>query len=432
MSNANSRYSPVAIALHWAIALLILSMIPMGLWMTAAIERPDSQALAYRVFQVHKSIGFLILALTVVRIVWRLTHRPPALPGGMKRWEAFAAGATHVAFYVLLLALPLTGWLYVSAGWAVSQDRALEVATSWFGLFPIPHLPGVAELSIQARRALAFQAMGAHSMMAWGAVILIALHVGAALKHQFIDRDGVLSHMVPGLRGGHAQAVQAPKSPWAERLAGVAVVLAVAVAGAIAARPYALPESEIVTTTAPVPASVAVDAPVTTGTATAWTVDPAASSIGFTGTHAGKAFEGRFERWQGQVWFDPADLAGSKAVVTVQTASARTGDPTQEGSLQGAEWLDPTQYPTARFEATAFKSLGGDRYEATGTLRIKTTTIPVVLPFRFDEAGGVARVEGALELDRTALDLGMASDATADWVSKMIGVRIEVSARRAQ
>ncbi|WP_312599506.1 cytochrome b, partial [Brevundimonas sp.] len=231
MSQARTRYSSVAIALHWAIALLILSMIPMGLWMTSAIDNPDSQALAYRVFQIHKSIGFLILALTVVRIVWRLTHRPPALPRTMKRWEAFAAGATHVAFYALLLALPLTGWLYVSAGWAVSQDRALEVATSWFGLFPIPHLPGVAELSIQMRRALAFQAMGAHSLMAWGAVVLIVLHVGAALKHQFVDRDGVLGHMVPGLKPGHADeaAAPAPSPVWAERAAGVALVLAVAV-----------------------------------------------------------------------------------------------------------------------------------------------------------------------------------------------------------
>lgn len=432
MSNANSRYSPVAIALHWAIALLILSMIPMGLWMTAAIERPDSQALAYRIFQIHKSIGFLILALTVVRVVWRLTHRPPALPGGMKRWEAFAAGATHVAFYALLLALPLTGWLYVSAGWAVSQDRALEVATSWFGLFPVPHLPGVAELSIQTRRALAFQAMGAHSLMAWGAVVLIVLHVGAALKHQFIDRDGVLSHMVPGLKPGHAAVGRAPSSPWVDRAVGIALVLAVAVAGAIAARPYALPESQVAAATTPVAAPVpAADAPVTPGSATAWTIDPTSSIIGFSGTHAGKRFEGRFERWQGQVWFNPADLAGSKAVVTVQTASARTGDPTQEGSLQGPEWLNPERYPVARFEAATFRSLGGDRYEATGTLRIKATTIPVVLLFRFTETNGVARVQGALELDRTALDLGMASDATADWVSKMIGVRIEVSARRA-
>lgn len=431
MSHVNARYSPVAIALHWVIALLILSMIPMGLWMTAAIERPDSQALAYRVFQIHKSIGFLILALTVVRIGWRLTHRPPSLPGGMKRWETFAAGATHVAFYTLLLALPLTGWLYVSAGWAVSQDRALEVVTSWFGLFPIPHLPGVADLSIQMRRALAFQAMGAHSLMAWGAVVLVVLHVGAALKHQFIDRDGVLSHMVPGLKGGAVEIGRAPQSPWAERIAGIAVVLAVAVAGAIAAMPYALPESAIAESAAPVAAPITADAPVTPGTATAWTIDPAASSIGFSGTHAGKAFDGRFERWQDQVWFDPADLVGSKAVVTVQTASARTGDPTQEGSLQGPEWLNPAQYPTARFETSAFRHLGGDRYEATGTLRVKTTTIPVVLPFEFTQTDGVAHVEGELELDRTTLDLGMASDATAAWVSKMIVVRIEVTARRA-
>ena len=126
---AAPRYSAVAVALHWVIALCILSMIPMGWWMTAAIEQPGSQAAAYRLFQLHKSIGFLILALTLVRIVWRLTHRPPALPAGMKRWEAFAAHATHAAFYALMLGLPLTGWLYVSAGWAVSQDRADRKST---------------------------------------------------------------------------------------------------------------------------------------------------------------------------------------------------------------------------------------------------------------------------------------------------------------
>jgi cytochrome b561/polyisoprenoid-binding protein YceI len=432
---APNRYSAVAIALHWAVAVCILSMIPMGLWMTAAIEQPDSQALAYRVFQIHKSIGFLILALTVVRIVWRLTHRPPALPGGMKRWEAFAANATHVAFYALMLALPLTGWLYVSAGWAVAQDRALEVATSWFGLFPIPHLPGVAELAAGVKRALAFQAMGAHAAMAWGAVVLVALHVGAALKHQFVDRDGVLAHMVPFLKPGHEAPVSAPSSPWVERGVGVVLIVAVAVAGAVAARPYALPSLEMTKAQAPVRAAasgpVAAPAAVTPGTATSWTIDPASSRITFGGTHAGAAFEGRFERWEGQVWFDPADLAGSKAVITVQTASARTGDPTQEGSLQGAEWFDPGQYPTARFETTGFRALGGDRYEATGTLWIKATSLAVVLPFTFRESAGVATVEGRLELDRTTLNLGLESDATGDWVSKMIGVQIKVSARRA-
>ncbi|HRL25653.1 MAG TPA: YceI family protein, partial [Brevundimonas diminuta] len=83
-----------------------------------------------------------------------------------------------------------------------------------------------------------------------------------------------------------------------------------------------------------------------------------------------------------------------------------------------------------RFEATAFKALGGNRYEATGTLRIKTTTVPVVLPFTFDEANGAATVAGKLELDRTALNMGMMSDAGGDWVSKAIGVDIKVKAAR--
>ncbi|MDO9607355.1 MAG: cytochrome b/b6 domain-containing protein [Brevundimonas sp.] len=450
---AARRYSAVAIALHWGIAVCILSMIPMGLWMTAAIEQPESQALAYRVFQIHKSIGFLILALTVVRIVWRLTHRPPALPGGMKRWEAFAANTTHVAFYALMLALPLTGWLYVSAGWAVAQDRALEVATSWFGLFPIPHLPGVGELAASVKRTLAFQAVGAHAAMAWGAVVLIALHVGAALKHQFVDRDGVLAHMVPFLKAGHEAAVSAPSSPWVERGVGVALIAVVAMAGAVAARPYARPELEAIRPEASVPAStpapeaeseagpapgpapepepVAADATPQPVKAGAWTIDPAASSIAFAGTQSGAAFKGRFEQWEGQIRFDPEDLAGSKAVITVQTASARTGDATQEGSLKGVEWFDTGQYPTARFETTGFRALGGNRYQATGRLRIKATSLAVVLPFTYRESAGVATVEGRLELDRTALNLGLESDATGDWVSKMIGVQIKVSARRA-
>jgi cytochrome b561 len=118
MTAPASRYTPVAIALHWAIALAIFAMIPMGWWMSEAINEPGSQALAYRVFQIHKSVGFLILALTALRLVWRLTHRTPGMPAEMKTWETFAARATHAAFYGLMLALPLTGWLYVSTGWA--------------------------------------------------------------------------------------------------------------------------------------------------------------------------------------------------------------------------------------------------------------------------------------------------------------------------
>lgn len=433
MTARPNRYNAVAIALHWLIAIAILSMIPMGWWMSDAITEPGSQALAYRVFQIHKSVGFLILALTVLRIVWRLTHPVPALPGAMKGWEQFAARATHLAFYALMLGLPLTGWVYVSAGWAVATDTPLAVASSWFGLFTVPHLPFIEHASEAVRRAIAWMAMGAHGKLAWGAIILVALHVGAALKHQFINRDGVLSHMIPVLPHGDASHGHAPEPTpavrWAERLAGLAFVVVLGTAFGLAAKPAPMTHGKAVAS-APA-AAAAADAPVTPGTAAAWTVDRAASAIIFSGTHTGKAFTGRFEQWNAQIWFDPADLAGSKAVVTVQTGSARTGDATQEGSLPGAEWFDTATYPTARFEATTFKALGGNRYEAAGTLRIKTTTIPVVLPFTFDEVDRTATVAGKLELDRTALNLGMMSDAGGTWVSKAIGVEIKVKASRA-
>ena len=118
-------------------------------------------------------------------------------------------------------------------------------------------------------------------------------------------------------------------------------------------------------------------------------------------------------------------------MVTVDTASAQTGDATKDGALKGAEWFNPAQFPTARFEASEFIALGGDRYEARGTLRIKSTSVPVVLPFTFDEASGEAVVTGKVSLDRTTLDLGMVSDAAASWVSKVIEVKIDVRAKKA-
>lgn len=456
-----ARYTTVAIALHWLTALAILAMIPMGWWMSEAIAQPDSQATAYRVFQLHKSIGFTILALTVFRIVWRLTHRTPPLPQEMKGWEAFLARSTQFAFYGLLLALPLTGWLYVSTGWAVGLDRALNVATSWFGLLPVPHLPGVEALAESVRRTLAFQAMAAHSLMAWGAVVLVALHAGAALKHHFVDRDHVLRDMLPRWRKPAAPAPRteqvgpdeaatlvepdtaesplieeapAPVTPPKQRgggapmFAGLALAAAIGVVGWTSARPAqmtAAAPAETATARAAAP-----DTAIIPGTAPAWTLDRAASSIQFGGTHAGAAFSGRFEDWEGRIWFDPADLAGSRAVITVRTGSARTGDATQEGSLQDAEWFDPAGFPTARFEATAFRAVGGDRYEAQGTLRIKDRVVPTILPFTFRETAGQAVVEGTLTLDRTAFDLGLASDAAGDWVSKAITVTVSVRARR--
>ena len=425
------RYSTVAIVLHWTIALAVLSMVPMGWWMSDAIADPGSQDLAYRVFQLHKSIGLTILALTALRLVWRLVHIPPAPPPG-RPWEHALAAVTHAAFYGLLFALPLSGWLYVSTGWSAPQDRALAVATSWFGLVPVPHLPGVAEASTEARRGLAHGALGAHSLMAWMVLVLAGLHIGAALKHQFVDRDGVLARMLPFLKAPETRGeprLLAKRSAMLWSVA-VALVAGVATVGWISGRPQG-PLAHVEPPTASAAPLAETADPVTPGTATAWQVEEEASRIAFAGDHVGAPFTGRFERWDAQIWFDPDDLAGSKAVVDIATGSARTGDATQEGSLGAAEWLDPAGFPTARFETSTFRALGGDRYEAEGTLTIKDQTAPVTLAFTFRRDGEIARVEGTTTLDRTDFDLGMASDPNAQWVSRDIEVRIEVVAQPA-
>lgn len=185
-----SRYTTVAIILHWMIAVLIIGQVAGGLFMVNLGE--GQSALKFELFQWHKSFGITILMLTVFRIVWRLTHRPPALPAGLKSYERALARLTHVGFYILLLAAPLAGWALVSA-----SPFAESVQTYLFGVVHWPHLPFFSGL--ENRREVAGQIAEVHEFLAFGIIGLFALHVAAALKHQFIDRDDTLSRMAPFL-----------------------------------------------------------------------------------------------------------------------------------------------------------------------------------------------------------------------------------------
>lgn len=191
MTAGAERYTSVAIALHWLIAVLVIGQLAGGFYMQ---NLPDSQrALKFELYQWHKSFGVSILFLTLARLGWRLTHKPPALPAGMPAWEKLAARGAHAGFYVLLLVMPLVGWLVVS-----SSPYAESVQTYLFGVVHWPHLPffdGVAD-----RKGLSQDFAEVHEYLAFTMIGLIVLHVGAALKHQFINKDGVLSHMLPLIR----------------------------------------------------------------------------------------------------------------------------------------------------------------------------------------------------------------------------------------
>ncbi|MBL8641798.1 MAG: cytochrome b [Alphaproteobacteria bacterium] len=181
----SENYTKIAIILHWLIGLAIIAMIAMGLILE---DIPDDYK--FMAYQLHKSIGLTILGLSFFRLFWRLTHRPPALPVNMKPWEIWAAKLTHIGFYVLMIGIPLSGWALVSAA-----PPPYNFPIMWFGLFEWPHLP------VTVDKELSHDFAEVHETLAYLTIILLGLHVGAALKHHFINKDNVLARMLPFLRG---------------------------------------------------------------------------------------------------------------------------------------------------------------------------------------------------------------------------------------
>jgi cytochrome b561 len=185
--NRTDRYTTVAIALHWLIALAIVALLAMGLIMTSLPPGPTM----FSLFQLHKSIGITVLALSLIRLAWRLTHRAPPLPGDMPKWEKFAARATHWAFYVMMIGMPLTGWAIVSTS-------SMNLPTVLYGIVTLPHLPGLDALEDKKPANHLFHSL--HDTGAWVMIALLCLHVAAALMHQFIRRDEVVHHMLPFIK----------------------------------------------------------------------------------------------------------------------------------------------------------------------------------------------------------------------------------------
>jgi cytochrome b561 len=175
--NSLSRYSAVAQAFHWIIAALIVTQFTLG-WLG------DDLPLGARKLTLlarHKSFGMTVLLLALLRLMWRFFNRPPELPAGMSGIEKRLARATHVAFYVLLFAMPLSGWL---------MSSAKNYSVSWFGRFTWPDLIGPNERAFDLLR-------GTHDTLSWLLFALAILHIAAALKHHFWHKDDVLLRMLP-------------------------------------------------------------------------------------------------------------------------------------------------------------------------------------------------------------------------------------------
>jgi cytochrome b561 len=177
----SDAYTSTAITFHWVIALLIVSAFAIGLVMTSI---PGFTPDKLRYFSWHKWIGVTAFALIVLRIVWRLTHKAPPLPEHMQGWERALAHAVHGFIYLLMIAVPVTGYLYSSAA---------NVPVVYLGIVPLPRI-------IAPDPALKAILKTTHITLDYCLAALVVVHAAAALKHQWFDRDGLLSRMIPFLK----------------------------------------------------------------------------------------------------------------------------------------------------------------------------------------------------------------------------------------
>ncbi|MEM8616929.1 MAG: cytochrome b/b6 domain-containing protein [Pseudomonadota bacterium] len=421
----SERYTTVAMTLHWVIAAAIIGMIAGGMYMVnlthtletnraligaIGYEGPSAEELSAMggqvewLYQFHKSVGITILILTIARILWRVMNRPPALPADMKPLEKTASHLVHMGFYVIMLALPLTGWLYSSVSTKLDIPIVLFEVVSW------PDIPFVDSLKTD-------EASGAirtsHDLLGKLTILLLLLHVAGAVKHELSAEEGVLKRMIPGLFGKTAP----PKAPSRGALTAFGSALGVFVL--IAGAPVALSAASST-------GAVTTEADFTPN----WTVDYDQSSITFSGIHDGNPYTGSFGNWDAAIDFDPAAPESGRAQVTVNTGSATASQKLYTDSLKSPEWFNVPAFPTATVEIVDIAGVLDRAYVGTARLTLKDITVETEFQFVLDMDGETATMTGTTTYQRTPLDLGQSSDPGADWVAEDVTVDVIVVATR--
>ncbi|MBH1971107.1 cytochrome B [Moraxellaceae bacterium AER2_44_116] len=443
MNATRNRYTNVAIILHWLIAAAIIFQMVLG-WRLG--DAPKGAA-TYALFQLHKSIGFTILFLSLARLAWRFMHTPPALPSHMKAWEKTASHLVHIGFYGIMLGLPLTGWLLVSTS-------KINIPTVLFGVMPMPHLPFLSELAVTTKAMLNDAAGAGHGLLALLTCLLLLLHVGAVLKHQVIVKDNVFARMAVGARAG----ITEPRL-WLVGMTGLLVMWSAYVymptlkAKAIPVVAVEAEETVTATEVTEQPASVdkvastmpsvaaetkptPVDAVPVLATETVktmplshWLVSKNAQ-LGFATQWTGEPVVGSFKQWTADIVFSPDDLKNSSLTVKVDLASVATGDEQRDSALPSADWFDVANHPTAIFKASRFTRVAEGSYKADGTLSLRDKTAPIVLSFKLNIDGDKATAKGSTTLDRNVFGVGQGEFSATDQIPAAVKVSFNLTAMR--
>ncbi len=386
--NKNSHYTRFSQWLHWLVAGLILLQYIL-IELAELAEQAGLTVKQLGVIANHKSVGITVLLLACIRLAYRLRVPPPNLPPSMPTWQKKISTLTHTLLYALLFALPVSGWLMSSAS---------AYTVSYFNLFALPDLIGSSEENANLLKDL-------HEWMADGLAILALLHIAAALKHHWLDKDQVLSRML--------------------NKNSIIVAMLLIVAGSV----Y---WGEIIEIKPVETELVQIDEPTTerifkTSDLPAWNINHDNSHIKFTGEQAGAAFSGTWNEWSAELRFDEAQLQASSFEVTIDVNSVSTEDTERDETIRSAEFFNVVKFPEAVFRAQNF-TRDGDSFIADGELTMKGLSHSVPFTFTLNRSKAQVTLIGEALLSRHQWQIGTGDWADPTWVGSDVSVSVLVNA----
>ncbi|WP_390915105.1 cytochrome b/b6 domain-containing protein [Pseudosulfitobacter sp. SM2401] len=392
LANTSHSYGSIAKTFHWLTALLILTLIPLGI-IANGMEYETSEQLARKawLFSLHKTLGVTVFFVALARIGWAIKQ---AKPGGLhpeRKMESWLAETIHWLLYGSLVLVPLSGWVHHSA--------TTGFAPIWwpFGQ-SLPFVP--------KSESLAALTAGLHIVFERVLAASILLHIAGALKHHFVDKDVTLRRMwfgkpaLPDTKPAHHSAL-----PLASALVAWAAALMIGSAiGVFSHHETSAQAAEL--------GDVQSD----------WTVQD--GTIDITITQFGNEVTGQFEDWTAAITFDPETGTGT-AEVNISIGSLTLGSVTAQA--MGPDYFDSTTFPTAVFTADIAPIVDG--HMATGTLTVRDKTVPIEMPFSLNVQDDTAQMSATLTLDRRDFDVGnnMADDSSLKFP---VNVQINLTAQR--
>ena len=388
------QYSIISKFLHWSIAGLIVAQYALAKLAENA-KHHDKILEQLALLANHKSIGITILVLAVIRLIYRLRSAAPSLPSSMVKWQVSASKFSHFLLYGLLFALPISGWLMSSA-------KAYTV--SWFSLISLPDL-------VAPSKSLADLLHLTHHYLGEALFVIALIHILAALKHHFIDKDEVLNRM-------------SSKFSWL-----LFVIVIVFVVGFFGRFFKTVPVNSTKPQTEQVLALESSNDPIVLQSELpVWQIDYQQSSIKFIGDQAGASFEGEWQRWSAEIQFDAKRLNQARFNVLIDTRSGFSSDQERDDTIRSDDFFDVESFPQASYRADKFLLIEAG-YQSIGKLSMKAISADVVLRFNVADEGEFKVLTGTAVIDRLLWNIGTGDWADTTWVGQSVKVEVRVVAK---